>query len=101
MDTSIFEFRSIWFYNRGVSRKSRFANSVDADEMAHYEASHLHLHCLQRYLFGSTGLKELNKNRFDLLTLTTKHTIHMKWQALFSLKNKYKKVSSAVFFLNG
>ena len=32
-------------------------NSLDPDEMAHYEPSHLDLHCLQRYLFWSVGLK--------------------------------------------
>ena len=29
--------------------KNRMANSVDSDEMAHYEPSHLDLHCLHRY----------------------------------------------------
>ena len=33
------------------------ANSVDQDEMAHYEPSHLDLHCLHRHLFRSTKLK--------------------------------------------
>ena len=32
-------------------------NSVDPDETAHYEQSHLDLHCLQKYLIKSTGLK--------------------------------------------
>ena len=36
------------------------ANSVDPDEMAHYEPSCLDLHCLQRYLFWSAWLKGLN-----------------------------------------
>ena len=31
-------------------KKNRMENSVDPDEMAHYEPSHLDLHCLQRYL---------------------------------------------------
>ena len=35
------------------------ANSVDPDEMAHYELSQLDLHCLHRYLFWSAGLKGL------------------------------------------
>ena len=30
-------------------KKKRMANSVDSDEMAHYESSHLDLHCLQRF----------------------------------------------------
>ena len=38
------------------------ANSVDPDEMAHYEPSHLALHCLQKYLSFSTGLKRLSND---------------------------------------
>ena len=37
--------------------KNIMANSVDPDEMAHYEPSHLELHCLQRYLLWSARLK--------------------------------------------
>ena len=29
------------------------ANHVDADETAHYEPSHLDVHCLQKYLRGN------------------------------------------------
>ena len=35
------------------------ADSVDPDEMAHYEWSHQDLNCLQMCLFQSAGLKEL------------------------------------------
>ena len=35
------------------------ANSVDLDEMAHYEPSHLDLHRLHMYLLWFAGLKEL------------------------------------------
>ena len=35
------------------------ANSVDPDETARYEPSHLDLHFLHRYLFRSVGLKEV------------------------------------------
>ena len=40
-----------------VNIKNWMANSVDADEIAHHEPSHLDLHCLQRYLtcFGLHG----------------------------------------------
>ena len=34
-----------------IVANNRMANSVDPDEMAHYEPSHLDLHCLQRYLY--------------------------------------------------
>ena len=36
---------------------NRLANSVDQDETAHYEPSHLGLQCLNRYLYRSTGCK--------------------------------------------
>ena len=35
------------------------ANSVDPDEMVSDEQSHLDLHCLQRHLCWSAGLKKL------------------------------------------
>ena len=38
------------------------ANSLDPDETAHNEPSHLDLHCLHRYLFWSAGPKGLMKN---------------------------------------
>ena len=34
------------------------ANSVDPDQMAHYEPSDLDLHCLQRYMFWAAELKK-------------------------------------------
>ena len=37
------------------------ANSVDPDETARDEPSHLDLHCLNRYLFWSVGLKGLKR----------------------------------------
>ena len=43
-------------------KKNRMANSVDPDETAHYEPSHLDRLCLQRYLFLSAGLKGLMLN---------------------------------------
>ena len=33
------------------------ANSVDPDEMAHYEPSHLDPYCLHMYMYRSTGLE--------------------------------------------
>ena len=48
--------------NRGFQCKikNKMANSVDPDETAHYEPSHLDLHYLQRYLCWSVGMKGLN-----------------------------------------
>ena len=48
-----------------VKVKSRMANSVDHDEMAHYEPSHLDLHCLQRYLFEFAGMKGLKCSMYN------------------------------------
>ena len=42
---------------------NRKANSVDPDETAHYEPSHLDLHCLKRFVYLSAGMRELNKNK--------------------------------------
>ena len=47
------------FSKRRVKIKNRMANSVDPDEMAQHESSHLDLHCLQKCWFWSVGLKEL------------------------------------------
>ena len=42
-----------------VKNLNIMANSVDPDEMAHYEPSHLDLQCLLRYMVWPTGLKWL------------------------------------------
>ena len=49
------EFGHICCIKEGFLSKinNRMANSVDPDETAHYEPSHLGLHCLQRYLYWS------------------------------------------------
>ena len=39
-------------------------NSIDPDETAYFELSHLDLHCLRKYLYWSTVLKELNRLAF-------------------------------------
>ena len=44
------------------------ANCVDPDENAHNRPSHLDLHCLQRYLFWSAGMKQL-KIKSNYLTI--------------------------------
>ena len=38
---------------------NRIGNSVDPDETAHDEPSHLDLHCLQKYMYSSVGMKGL------------------------------------------
>ena len=39
--------------------KYRMSNSVDPDEMAHYEPSHLDLCCLQKPILSPMAVKEL------------------------------------------
>ena len=66
MDSSISEFEHIHCCKLGFQPKikNRMANSVDPDETAHYELSHLALHCLHRYLYmyWSVGMKRLTKH---------------------------------------
>ena len=53
--------------------KYRIANSVDPDETARYEPSHLDLHRLHRHLFWSAGLKGLDNDKtFAFLLLLCK-----------------------------
>ena len=37
-----------------------FFDSVDPDEMQHYAAFHLGLHCLQKYSLGVSGIQRVN-----------------------------------------
>ena len=53
-----------------VKNLELMANCVDPDETAHYEPSHLELHCLHKHLFWSTRLKRLNDFFFIILLLT-------------------------------
>ena len=59
MDLSTHKLGQVHWFKQGFQSeiKNRTANSVDPDEMAHYEPSHLDLHCLHRYLFRSTSWK--------------------------------------------
>ena len=52
------------------------AHSVERDEMAIYEPSHLDLHCLHRYLNWYTGLKGLkHENPFIYLLICQKTAV--------------------------
>ena len=64
------------------------ANSVDPDEMACYEPSHLDLHCLQRYLYWSVWMKQLN----PLSLFTSLWTLMVSYQEPFVI---YFKMYSA------
>ena len=46
MDSSLFEFEP----NMSDDLNSQQIGIVDPDETAHYEPSHLDLHCLQKYI---------------------------------------------------
>ena len=50
-----------------------FANSVDTDEMAHYAASHLGLHCVPKYSF---------RNHWNTKGSRSCHGVMDKWLAL-------------------
>ena len=54
-------FRHIHCCQKGDIFKSstNIANSLDSDETAHCDPSHLDLHCMQNYLLWSTGLNGL------------------------------------------
>ena len=60
------------------------ANSVDPDEMAHYEPSHLDLHCLQRCLYWSVEMKGLTLNAPSKIC-SRQHSIYF---FLFFMENK-------------
>ena len=61
MESSISEFGQHSLLQIGVSDRINniMANSVDPDETARHEPSHLDLHCLHRYLSWSAGLNGL------------------------------------------
>ena len=48
------------------------ANSVELDEMAKFEPTHLFLHNLRRYIFLSAGLKEVHLYLSNLKCLQKK-----------------------------
>ena len=54
------------------------ANNVDPDEMAHYEPSHLDLHCLQQYPYWSLGMKGL-----ELIELTLRGSLRLESSCFF------------------
>ena len=61
VDTLIVNLNMFTDAKGGFSLKSKngMVNSVDPDETARYEPSHLDLHCLHMYLSWSDGLEEL------------------------------------------
>ena len=63
-------------------KKRKIPNSVDPDETARHEPSHLDLHCLQMYLFLSIGLKELKGQ--------SSYNAEMKEMKKYSLKQGYE-----------
>ena len=52
-----------------VKNKKTIANSVDPDEMAHYEPSQLDLQYLHMYWFWSAGLKGLTTSAREVTHL--------------------------------
>ena len=79
MDSSFWFDKNKWdsplYMSRGVRLKPKkcillseylftFTNSVDPDEMQHYAALHLGLHCLQKTHLGVSRLQIVNCNMF-------------------------------------
>ena len=65
--------------NREYSKKKNstiMANIEDPNETVRSEPSHLDLHCLQRYLYWSAGLKELTHFRLNKLYAPPSHTLY-------------------------
>ena len=74
------------------------ASSVDPDEMAHDEPSHLDLHCLHRYLYQSTKLKGLKQ--FRLKASKRYHTVpsfRYEGQSIRSLRNGFLTGKDMIF----
>ena len=63
-------------------------NSVDPDEMAHNEPSHLGLNCLQKYLYWSTGLKGLRTDTRSGRQLLSKEFASLTKAYFFSFQNR-------------
>ena len=63
MDSSIHGFGHVHCLKSACQSKfkNRMANSVDLDETAHNEPSHLDLQCLQKCVFWFTRLKGLKQ----------------------------------------
>ena len=71
------------------------ASSVDPDETARYESSHLVPHCLQIYLYWSLGIKGLVSYLIrGLKTLFVLNSVNMKF---FLLMNNLLTIAN--FFL--
>ena len=55
--------------------KDKKANTVDLDETAHYEPSHLDLHCLQIQLLFCLALSRLTSNKQNRCCILFIHPI--------------------------
>ena len=49
-------------------------NSADPDEMPHYAAYHLGLHCLPKYLLGASSLQRVKREKRILKKICEQHT---------------------------
>ena len=83
--------------NRGLVKiNNRIANSVDPDETAHYEPSHLDLHCLQRYLYWSVEMKGL-RDRFLLVSDRWCSTVVQRWCLLSRRSEQTKEIGKGTY----
>ena len=66
-------------------------NSVDPDEMAHYESSHLDLHCLQKYM-----LWRVKENGYTFREVTVK-PVMISLLILVQAKRKESALTGSIF----
>ena len=59
-----FDWKEVYNY---VKLKDRMSNSVDPDEMAHYEPSHLDLRCLQKPIIIACGSERVTQKKTDFV----------------------------------
>ena len=81
-----------------VKHMNRIVNNVGTctDEMAHYEPSCLDLHCLQRYVVWSAGLKWLILHTNMVVFITG--TCLFKYIVNFTTKNESFQMKNSIFF---
>ena len=97
VDYSVFEYGCIQYCNKNVRNLiiARMANSVDPDETAHDEPSHLDIHCLQMIVFYSTWLKGWFSVCFPALQSPSQTGFTLKWTNLNPFRRDAKTILSS------
>ena len=88
MASSIFALEHIHCCQKSDSCKSRTEwQTVDHDEVAYFELSHMDLHCTQKRLYKSAGLKALRKHAYSNIL------------KIFPPKNEHFQIKILMFFI--